>query len=175
MVTMAASVKRIKIKENFFFHNTCENHLDEVQEPATSSVFTPPLFQDTWLCVQLLCAECNAPCQWDLTIDKAKPQASAAKWQGNDQTDLQCQAPRHWHHQVHWATCAAWHWWSGPHSEGEKAPLVWTCGMLQLCSQDSLSHTGWGKAWAWEAQDDMEAADREGLQRVEALGYQPSW
>ena len=25
-----------------------------------------------------------------------------------------------------------------------------------------------------EAQDDMEAADREGLQRVEALGYQPS-
>ena len=33
---------------------------------------------------------------------------------------------------------------------------------------------GSGKAWAWEAQDDMEAADREGLQRVEALGYQPS-
>ena len=31
------------------------------------------------------------------------------------------------------------------------------------------------KAWAWEAQNDMEAADREGLQRVEALGYQPSW
>ena len=30
------------------------------------------------------------------------------------------------------------------------------------------------KAWAWEAQDDMEAADREGLQRVEALSYQPS-
>ena len=26
-----------------------------------------------------------------------------------------------------------------------------------------------------EAQDDMEAADREVLQRVEALGYQPSW
>ena len=24
-----------------------------------------------------------------------------------------------------------------------------------------------------EAQDNMEAADREGLQRVEALGYQP--
>ena len=40
---------------------------------------------------------------------------------------------------------------------------------------DSLWHTGWWKAWAWEAQDDMEAADREGLQRVEALGYQPSW
>ena len=28
--------------------------------------------------------------------------------------------------------------------------------------------------WAWEAKDDMEAANREGLQRVEALGYQPS-
>ena len=32
---------------------------------------------------------------------------------------------------------------------------------------------GW-KAWAREAQNDMKAADREGLQRVEALGYQPS-
>ena len=109
-----------------------------------------------------------------LATDKAKPPASAAEWQGNDQTDLQCQASRHCHHQVQWATCAAWHWGSGPHSEGEKAPLVWTCGMLQWCSQDTLSHTGCWKAWAWEAQDDKEAADREGLQRVEALGYQPS-
>ena len=46
---------------------------------------------------------------------------------------------------------------------------------LQWCIQDSLLHTGWGKGWAWEAQDDMEVADREGLQRVEALDYQPSW
>ena len=46
--------------------------------------------------------------------------------------------------------------------------------MLQWCSQDSLWHIGWWKAWAWEAQDDMEAAaDREGLQRVETLGYWP--
>ena len=87
----------------------------------------------------------------------------------NDQTDLQCQAARHCHHQVQWATCAAWHWGSGPHSEGEKTPMVWTCGMLKWCSQDSLLHTGWWKAWALEAQDDMETADREGLQRVEAL------
>ena len=29
---------------------------------ATSSLFTPPLFQDMWPC-QLLCAERNAPCQ----------------------------------------------------------------------------------------------------------------
>ena len=34
-------------------------------------------------------------------------------------------------------------------------------GALQWCSQDSLWHTGWWKAWAWEAQDDMEAADRD--------------
>ena len=132
------------------------------------------LFQNTWPCVQLLCAKCNAPCQRGLAIDKAEPPASAAKWQGNDQTDLQCQAARHCHHQVQWATCAAWHWGSGPHSEGEKTLMVWTCGTLQWCNQDSLWHTGWLKAWAWEAQNDMEAADREGLQRVEALGYQPS-
>ena len=57
----------------------------------------------------------------------------------------------------------------------EKAPLVRTCGTLQWCSQDSLWPTGWWKLWAREAKDDMEAADREGLQRVEALGYRPSW
>ena len=55
-----------------------------------------------------------------------------------------------------------------------EAPLVWTHGMLQRCSQDSLWHTDCWKGWAWEAQDDLEAADREGLQRAEALSYQPS-
>ena len=143
-----------------FNHNTCENCLEEVQGSATSSLFTPPLFQNMWLCVQLLCVERNAPCQWDLAIDKARPPASAAKWQSNDQTDLQCQAARNCYHQVQWATCAAWHWGSGPHSEGEKTPMVWTCGTLQWCSQDSLWHAGWWKAWAWEAQDGMEAVER---------------
>ena len=236
-----------------FNHNTCENRHEEFQGAATSSLFMPPLYQDTWLCVQLLCVECNAPCQWDLAIDKTKPPMSAAVWQGNDQTALQCQAVRRCHHQAQWTTWAAWHWGFRPHSEGEKALLVWTCErsngavktafhiqaegkrgpgrpkmiwkqlterdcsesamsggktlsspgqmnylrglalriwtsfwrregspgmdmwMLQWCSQDSLSHTGWGKEWAWEAQDDMEAADRERLQWVEALSYQPSW
>ena len=46
---------------------------------ATSPLFTPPLFQNTWPCVQLLCAERNASCQRDLAIDKAEPPASAAK------------------------------------------------------------------------------------------------
>ena len=55
----------------------------------------------------------------EMAIDKAKPPMSAAEWQGNDQTDLQCQAARRCHNQVQWATCAAWQWGSGPHSEGE--------------------------------------------------------
>ena len=29
-----------------------------------------------WPCVQLLCAECNVPCQWNLAINKAQPPAS---------------------------------------------------------------------------------------------------
>ena len=77
-----------------FNHNMCENHLEEVQGAATSFLFTPPLFQDMWPCVQLLCAECSAPCQWDLAIDKTKPPTPAAEWQGNNQTDLQCHATR---------------------------------------------------------------------------------
>ena len=36
-----------------FNHNTCENHLEEVQGSATSPLFTPPPFQNTWPCVQL--------------------------------------------------------------------------------------------------------------------------
>ena len=113
-------------------HNTCENRLEEVQGSATSPLFTPPLFQNTWPCVQLSCAERNAPCQRGLAIDKAKPPATAAKWQGNDQTDLQCQATRHCHHKVQWSTCAAWHGGSGPYSEGEKTSMVWTCGIAPV-------------------------------------------
>ena len=136
-------------------HNMCESCLEEVQGAATSSLFPPPLFQDRPR-VQLLCVERNAPCQWD----KVRPQTSAAEWQGNDEINLQCQAARHCGHQAQWATCAAWHWGSGPHPEGEKAVLVWICRTLQRCSQDSLWHTGWWKMWAWEALEDMEAADR---------------
>ena len=126
-----------------------------------------PLLQDTWPHIQLLWEELNAPCHWDLATDKAKPPMSAAEWQGNDQTDLQCQTVRHCHYQVPCVTCAAWHWGYRPHPAGEKAPLVWARGTLQRYSQDSLWHAGWWKAWAWDAQDDMEAADREGSQRVE--------
>ena len=122
-----------------FNHNTCENHLKEVQGSAIGSLYTPPLFQNTWPCVQLMCTERHAPCQRDLATDKAKLPEFAAKWQGNDQTDLQCQAARHCHHQVQRATCAAWHWGSGPHSEGGKTPMVWTCGTLQWCGQDKAA------------------------------------
>ena len=34
-----------------FNHDTCENRLEEVQGTATSPLFTPPLFQNTWPCV----------------------------------------------------------------------------------------------------------------------------
>ena len=35
----------------------------EVQGATTSSHTPPPLLQDPWLCIQLLCAERHAPCQ----------------------------------------------------------------------------------------------------------------
>ena len=153
-----------------FNHNTCENHLIEVQRSATVLSSCHLSFKTHGRvyssCVRS--AVLHASETWRLT----KPNLQHLQW---NETDLQCQAARHCHHQVQWATCVAWHWGSGPHSEGEKALLVWTCGTLQWCSQDSLSHTGWGIVWAWMAQDDMEAADREWLQRVEALGYQHSW
>ena len=48
-----------------------------------------------------------------------------------------------------------------------------TCNAPAVQSRHPLTYSCW-KAWAWEAQDDLEAADREGWQRVEALSYRPS-
>ena len=59
---------------------------------------------------------------------------------GNDQTDLQCQATRHCHHQVQLATCTAWNYGSGPHSEGEKAPLVWTWNAPMVQSRQPVTY-----------------------------------
>ena len=62
---MSACAKDIKVNVVVvsFHHNTCENRLEEVQGAETSSLFPPPFFQDTWSCVQHVCAERNAPCQ----------------------------------------------------------------------------------------------------------------
>ena len=42
---------------------------------------------------------------------------------------------------------------------------TWNAPTVQ--SRQLLTYRFW-KAWAWEAQNDLEAADREGLQRVKA-------
>ena len=109
------------------------------------------------------CLHRNAPCQQDLVIDKVKPPVSAEKWQHNDQTDLQCQAARHCHHQVQRAIVQL---------SIEDLDLVLKERRLRWYGHVEHSNgavktafdTGWWKAWAWKAQDDMEAADREGLQ-----------
>ena len=44
-------------------HYSCENSLEEVQGATTSYHIPPPLLQDLWTYIQLLHAECHAPCQ----------------------------------------------------------------------------------------------------------------
>ena len=113
-----------------FNHNTCENRL-EVQGAATSSLFIPPLFQDTWpshsSCVQS--AMLHASETWPLT----KPNLQLL--QQNDRAMIRqiCNV-RLQDVVTTRSNERAWHWGSWPHSEGEKAPLVWTCGTLQWCS-----------------------------------------
>ena len=106
-----------------FNHNTCENCLEEVQGAATSSLFLPPLFQDTWPCVQLLCvnAMLHASKTWPLTKQIHQ------HLHRNDRAMISQLC-----NQLQWAT------W--PHSEGEKALLVWTCGMLQWCSRQPVTY-----------------------------------
>ena len=75
-----------------FNHNTCENWLEEVQGAVISSLFPPPLFQDTWPCVTVnsscvQSAMLNASEHWPLT----KP--NLQRLQGNDRAMIrQCQA-----------------------------------------------------------------------------------
>ena len=166
-----------------FNHNTCDNRLEEVQGAATSSrhLSFKTCGRVYSSCVQS--AMLHASETWPLTkLNHQHLQRNEGHWsdrsaclQQNDRTMIRQISNVRPQDVTTRSNEVVWHWGSVPHSEGEKAPLVWTFGTLQWCSQDSLSHTGWGKAWAWEAQNDMEAADRDGLQRIEALSYQPSW
>ena len=45
-------------------HNTCENSLEEVQGSATSSLFTPPLFLNTWPWALVCGAQCPMPARF---------------------------------------------------------------------------------------------------------------
>ena len=64
--------------------------------------------------------------------------------QGNDRAMIRqiynANAARHCHHQVQWATCVAWHWGSGPHSEGEKIPMVWMWNAPMVQSRQPLTY-----------------------------------
>ena len=113
-------------------------------------------------CTALVCrAQCSMPVR--LGHWQSQPPTSAAEWQGNNQTDLQCQAARHCHHQVQWATCAAWHWGPGPHLKERR--LCWYDKWNAPTVQSSQPVTyRLMESWAWEAQGDMESADRERLQ-----------
>ena len=55
------------ISDAFFFGalrvNSCENLLEKAQGATASSHIPPPLLQDPWSCLQLLCAECHTLCQ----------------------------------------------------------------------------------------------------------------
>ena len=127
---------------------TCENLLEEVQGTAcaTSSLFPPLLFKDMWPHVQLLCEGHNAPCHWDLATDKAKP--PVCSWMTGQWSDRSAMSSRKTlspsgpMSYLRSLALRIWTW----HTEGEKARPVWTRGMLQWRSQDSLWHTGFWKA-----------------------------
>ena len=116
---------------------TRENHLEEVQGSA-QVLSSCHLSFKTCGRVYSSCAELNAPCQRDLAIEK-KP--NLQRLQRNDRAMIRqiCNVrPQDIVTTRSSELRAAWHQGCGPHSEGEKTPMVWTCGTLQGCSQDSL-------------------------------------
>ena len=72
-----------------FNHNTCENCLEEVQGSATSSLFTPPLFQNMWPCVQLLCgAQCSMPARLGHWQSRTSSICSEMTGQWSDRSEM---------------------------------------------------------------------------------------
>ena len=151
------------------------NRLEEVQGAASSFLFPPPLFQDTWPRVQLLCceAQCSMPVRLDHWQSQTSNVCSEMTGQWSDRSAMSSSKtmspPDPMSYLRGLALRIRTSFWR---REGSTCMDMW---IAPMGSQDSLWHTGWWKAWAWKAQNDMEAADREGLQRVEALGYWPSW
>ena len=150
-----------------FDHNICENCLEEVQGADTSSFFPPPF--KTRGCVYNSCVQ-SAMLHDSETWPLTKPNLQHLQW--NDRAMIRhiCNLKPQDTVTIRFTELLA-----QLGIEREKASLVWTRGTLQQCSQDNLWHAGWWKAWAWEAQDGLEAADRKRLQRVEVLSYRPSW
>ena len=107
-------------------HFSCENSLEEVQGATTSSHILPPLKQDTWPCIQLLCAERHAPCHltWPLTKTNLQRLQRNNRAMITDQTDQLYQARGWGHGKVKRATGKAW----GP--QPHFASLVWACGAI---------------------------------------------
>ena len=121
---------------------TSKNSPEEVYGALTSSVPTSCLSRQTRGRMYSSCVR-NVMLHDSETWPLTKPNRKCL--QRNDRAMIRqsCNVkPQDSHHQVQLATCLAWHWGAGPHSEGEKALLVWTCGTLQWCIQDSLWHTG---------------------------------
>ena len=60
---------------------SCENRLEEILGAAEFKAFIqPPLLQDSWLCVQLMFLQCNAPCiKRDSTLEKTGSTAFMAQ------------------------------------------------------------------------------------------------
>ena len=61
--------------------------MEEIQGAAACSIL-----QDSWSCVLLIFPECDASCNQDLVLDKARSTAFVAQRQSHDQPDLQCKA-----------------------------------------------------------------------------------
>ena len=134
--------------------------------PATS------LLKRVVACTALMC---GAQCFMVVRLGRWQSQTSnvciemTVQWSA-----MSNKAARRYYHQIQWATrdLALRTWTSFWRREGFAGMDMWNGPMVQ--SRQPLT-TGCWKAWAWEPQDDMKAADIEGLQRMEALGYRPSW
>ena len=133
--------------------------------PATS------LARHVAMCTALVCrAQCSIQVRLSHWQSQTSNVCSGMTWQWSDRSAMSSRktlSPADPMSYLHGLALRIWtSFWRKEGSAGMD---------IQWCSQDSLWHTGWWKAWAWEAHDDMEAADTEGLQRVEALIYRPSW
>ena len=122
-----------------FNHNTWKP--PEVQGGAATqfSLPTTSLSRHGAACTALVCkAQCSMPVRLGHWQSQTSNVCSEMTGQWSDRSamssrkTLSLSDPKSY--------LLAWHWGSGPHSEGKKALLVWTCGTLQWCSWQPLTN-----------------------------------
>ena len=151
-----------------------QNRLEEIQGSATVLSSCQLSFKNTWPCVQLVCGvQCSMPVRLGHWQSQTSSISSGMTGQWSDRSAMSGLKTLSPPGPMSYLCCLALRIWTLFYRREDSDGMdMWNAPMVQ--SRQPLAYRLM-ESMGLGGQDDMEAADRGGLQRVEALGYQPSW